>query len=199
MLQLIDVSTPCHSDINLHIAGSEAISLSGTSGSGKSLLLRAIADLDPHGGQILLSGESQDNTPAPDWRRQIGLLPSDYLFWGDITADSMIANDLPGVMLQRASLPGNIIDKPVNQLSSGERQRLALLRLLQIKPTCLLLDEPCSHLDPETTLKIEQLILEYQTMHDCPVIWVSHDKAQKARVANRHFSLDNGRLEEIAL
>ena len=97
---------------------------------------------------------------------------------------------------QRARLTPAILDKPVMQLSSGERQRLALLRLLSNRPRVLLLDEPTANLDPENTRRIEALVTEYRREHDAAVIWVSHDTEQVKRVANRHFQLVDGEMQE---
>ena len=68
---------------SLHIAAGECVALRGPSGSGKSLLLRAIADLDPHEGEVTLDGVACEMIPAPEWRRQVALLPVESQWWLD--------------------------------------------------------------------------------------------------------------------
>ena len=91
-----------------------------------------------------------------------------------------------------------VLDQPVTRLSSGERQRLALLRLLANRPRVLLLDEPTANLDTDNTRRIESVISEYSRTNQAAVIWISHDRTQVTRVANRHMELRNGTLEESA-
>lgn len=180
--------------LSLDVDAGDCVCISGPSGAGKSQLLRALADLDPHDGQVWLGNCSCATTPAHEWRTAVGLLPPESSWW------------LPGVLehfhdgvpvpLDQVGLTTAILDKPVMQLSSGERQRLALLRLLSNHPRVLLLDEPTANLDPENTRRIEELVTEYRREHAAAVIWVSHDSEQVKRVANRHFELVDGELQE---
>jgi ABC-type iron transport system FetAB ATPase subunit len=103
--------------------------------------------------------------------------------------------ELP-VPLEQIGLTGAVMDKPVTQLSSGEKQRLALMRLLSNHPEVLLLDEPTANLDPENTERIEAVIAEYRRVQGAVIIWVSHDQAQVARVADRYYAVRDGALEE---
>ena len=87
------------------------------------------------------------------------------------------------------------MEQPVARLSSGEKQRLALMRLLANRPQVLLLDEPTANLDPENTRRVEAVITEYRRAHKAVVIWVSHDPEQVTRVANRYYEMTNGALQ----
>ena len=82
----------------------------------------------------------------------------------------------------------------VNRLSSGERQRLALARALAIQPRVLLLDEPTANLDEDNTRQVEQLLAAWRADTGGGILWVSHDAAQRERVANRQHQLAAGRL-----
>ncbi len=84
----------------------------------------------------------------------------------------------------------------VSRLSSGEQQRLSLIRVLQNRPQALLLDEPTASLDPENTRRMEDLIAQYQNSQRCAVLWVTHDKAQAARVASRRLIIKSNQLQE---
>ncbi|HEY9199682.1 MAG TPA: ABC transporter ATP-binding protein, partial [Gammaproteobacteria bacterium] len=166
--------------------------LSGPSGAGKTRLLRAIADLDPHTGAVSLDGVAAARMAPPDWRRAVALLPADSRWWGECVAEHFPRGSEPDpaqVGLPQAALQWNI-----ERLSSGERQRLALLRVLANQPRVLLLDEPTANLDAENTERIEALIAAYRSKNSAAVIWVSHDAQQIARVADRTLGMDSGRL-----
>ena len=73
--------------VSLSVAESELICISGESGSGKSLLLRAIADIIPHQGDVLLGDVAASSMTAPEWRRKVSLLPAESQWWSDDVAD----------------------------------------------------------------------------------------------------------------
>ena len=99
--------------------------------------------------------------------------------------------------LEKLGFDETVLSWSVDRLSSGERQRLALLRLLANQPQALLLDEPTANLDASNVGQAETLISSYRVDRQAPVLWVSHDAGQIARVASRHYELANGRLSEI--
>lgn len=180
--------------VNLVLAAGESISISGPSGVGKSLLLRAIADLDPHSGHIFLDDIECSSMPPSEWRRKVGLLPSESQWWEDIVADHFPGNVLedPTVFTwtDKLSLKKSIFSSQVSRLSSGERQRLALIRLLLNSPQVLLLDEPTASLDALNTEQIENIIAEYLHDRNASAIWVSHNADQAQRMASRHFCFE---------
>ncbi len=175
----------------------ECVVISGASGSGKSLLLRAVADLIPHEGHVSLGDKNCLDISACDWRRQVGLLPAESAWWSDKVADHFCGCDTH--LLDDLGLPVAAMEWKVRRCSTGERQRLALARLLCRSPQVLLLDEPTASLDPEGVQRVEALIERYRHEHAIPVLWVSHDPAQIERVADRQFVMVAGQLQgEVA-
>lgn len=178
--------------ISFDVAPGECVGLSGPSGAGKSLLLRALADLDPHEGQIWLDGVPCQAWSPCEWRRQVGLLPAESGWWAP-----RVGEHLSGVSersLQVLGFDAAVRDWQVERTSTGERQRLALLRLLANRPKVLLLDEPTANLDPRAAQAVERLLLSYLRDEAAALLWVSHDAAQLERVASRRGVLSDGRL-----
>lgn len=180
---------------DLAIEASECVSLSGPSGAGKTLMLRAIADLEPHEGQIYLdTAKAIEMTPA-DWRKKVGMLPSESQWWHDTVEEHF--KKVNGRWLEMLALDKGAMQWHVSRLSSGERQRLAMLRLLCNRPKVLLLDEPTANLDPENAERVEQLLENYRLEQKASILWISHDTEQIRRVAARQFVLDDGMLSEM--
>jgi len=189
--------------VDLKIAAGEPVFLSGPSGSGKSLLLRAIADLDPHAGEVRIDGIPRSTIPASRWRRRVGLLPAESHWWGDRVGDHFPAA-VPRIgatdaeimaILNRLDFGAEVLGWSVSQLSTGERQRLALARLLANGPEALLLDEATANLDPLNRDRAEALIRDYWRERAAAVLWASHDPEQRRRLAGRALVIRNARLE----
>ncbi len=178
------------------VGAAECVCLSGPSGAGKSILLRAIADLIPHAGDARLDDRWCSRMTPTEWRRQVGYLPAESFWWSDRVGDHFA--DPAAVEFDALGFGSEVLDWEIGRLSTGERQRLALLRLLANRPRALLLDEPTASLDPDNVLRVESLLSRYREQHRAPVLWVSHDTAQRARLAHRVLHLDGGRLVEAA-
>lgn len=176
----------------------ECVVLTGPSGVGKSLFLRAVADLDPHEGRVLLDHVSSDELPAPEWRRRVGMLPAESGWWLDDVGGHFPDGDDAG-RLEALGLTRQALRWQVQRLSTGERQRLAIARLLANAPSALLLDEPTASLDPENVERAERLFRSYRRDAGAPVVWVSHDPEQARRVGDRRVVMRaDGRIEELA-
>jgi ABC-type iron transport system FetAB ATPase subunit len=181
--------------MDFRIPPGECLGLSGPSGCGKSLLLRALADLDPQGGgEVVLNGARRSETPAPLWRSRVGLLPAESRWWHDAVAPHFPEGRCDASLLAALGLQKEALDWPVARLSAGERQRLALVRLLARQPDALLLDEPTANLDPESAERVEGVILAFRVRHAAPVLWVSHLSAQLDRGATLRATMENKRF-----
>jgi ABC-type iron transport system FetAB ATPase subunit len=179
--------------ISLVVASGECLGVSGPSGSGKTLMLRAIADMDNHSGFVYLDGREQAQMHAPEWRREVALLPAESMWWFETVGEHFVKVD--SLPLGRLGFDSQILQWPVSRLSSGERQRLALLRLLENRPRILLLDEPTANLDPDNTASVEAVVERYREANGAAVLWVGHLPEQLQRVADRTIKLSDGRLE----
>ena len=191
------LTTPHLEPFDLQIEALEVVALSGPSGGGKSRLLRTLVDLEPSNGQLYLNGTAVCDMAAHDWRKGVGLLPAEGYWWQGRIGDHFRAPDqLP---LAAVGLSATLLDQEPTACSTGERQRLALLRLLENHPLLLLLDEPTSGLDPAGVTLVERHIHHYQQQHQAAVLWVSHDPLQRARVASRYLHIEAGRIEALPL
>ncbi|GMQ97049.1 MAG: ATP-binding cassette domain-containing protein [Gammaproteobacteria bacterium] len=180
--------------INLTIEPEQCIGLSGDSGSGKTRLLRTIADLDPHEGLISVNNTEQSAIPGSQWRTWVGLLSSEIAWWYESVGMHFMR--WPAELIESVGFSQSIKDQEVARLSSGEKQRLGFARLLALQPTVLLLDEPTANLDRQNRARIESIVHEYQLL-GASVLWVSHDPNQIRRVCSKHVRLNQGQLEVI--
>jgi phosphate-transporting ATPase len=167
------------------------MAVQGASGAGKTLLLRAIADLDPAEGQVSLDGIERNMMSAPQWRRLVGYLPAESGWWAATIRAHFSDWTKAFPLIRRLGLPEDVSEWPISRLSTGERQRLALARALAMEPHALLLDEPTAALDPASIATVETIIRERLDQGVC-VLWVTHDAAQAARVATRLLRVEAG-------
>jgi putative ABC transport system ATP-binding protein len=181
--------------VSFDLAAGECVAVRGPSGSGKTLLLRAIADLDPNEGAVSLDGRPRDAMPAYLWRRRVVYVPAESGWWADLVAAHFRDWSAAAPLLAPLALPEDCGRWPVLRLSTGERQRLALIRALALAPRVLLLDEPTSGLDPDAVLAVERLIAE-RLRAGAGALWVTHDADQARRVAARRLVVDAGRVTE---
>ncbi len=177
--------------VSFDLPAGECIGIFGESGCGKTRLLRSIADLDPHHGAVVLNGGNALSMPASQWRRTVAFLPAESQWWFDsVSPHFKVFPDQQE--LHSLGLPESILNAEVSHLSSGEKQRLALLRALRNSPLVLLLDEITSHLDAERAALTERKIAQLQSSGDLAVVWVSHNMDQLRRVCSRILHMGPG-------
>lgn len=195
MLSVRGLVRPGLEPADLSVAAGECVALVGPSGSGKSLLLRAVADLDPNEGEVMLDDQRREDLPAPQWRRRVVYVPAESGWWTDQAGDHFPDRDAAQALLGRLGLSKSILDSPVARLSTGERQRLALIRALLLEPPVLLLDEPTSGLDAAATKSVEAVLGECLGQGTA-ILLVTHDRAQAERLAGRRLTIAEGRIRE---
>jgi len=195
MLRLEDLQIPNLKPVNLTIAPGECVGLSGESGSGKTRLLRAIADMDEHGGQVYEEDIAQDQVRAHEWRRRVMLLPAESQWWFD-TVDQHFSAQAGHI--EALGFDQDVVHWNVSRCSSGEKQRLSILRMLSHCPRVLLLDEPTANLDASNVLRVEDLILNYLSDHHAIALWVGHDTSQLNRVSQQRYHLSGGQLTRVS-
>jgi phosphate-transporting ATPase len=173
------------------LAAGEALAVVGPSGSGKSLFLRALADLDPNEGDLRLDGTSRDAMSGPQWRRRVTYVPAESGWWAERVAEHFESWDSAAPWAERLGIPAEAGDWPVSRLSTGERQRLALVRAMVQGARVLLLDEPTSGLDVQVTWAVEARLQEFLS-DGGGMVFVTHDPAQARRLGKRCLRFEKG-------
>ncbi|MFQ5775601.1 MAG: ATP-binding cassette domain-containing protein [Kiloniellaceae bacterium] len=197
MMQVRALARPGIEPVELDLAEGEALALLGPSGSGKTLLLRAIADLDPNEGRVSLDGRARESMPAPAWRRLVTYLAAEPGWWGERAADHFRDPEAARALLPSLELPPEVMERPIAELSTGERHRLALVRVLVQSPKVLLLDEPTSGLDRHTTGAVETVLRERLTA-GASLLFSTHDEGLARRLAHRLCRVSRGKVREEA-
>jgi phosphate transport system ATP-binding protein len=203
-------------DINLGIAANKVTALIGPSGCGKSTLLRTFNRMDETvrhtrlEGDILLDGKDIHAQDVTLLRRRVGMVfqrPNpfpksifDNVAYGlRINGSKLPLAEAVEKSLRHAALWDEVKDhlhKSAYELSGGQQQRLCIARGLAVEPEVLLLDEPCSALDPISTAKIEELLVQLKDL--CTIAIVTHNMQQAARVSDYTAFLLTGQLIEFS-
>src|SRR5215467_3322538 len=203
-------------DITLGIATNKVTALIGPSGCGKSTLLRTLNRMHETigssrlEGEILLDGQNILAQDVTMLRRRVGMVfqrPNpfpksifDNVAYGlKINGSKLPIAEAVEKSLRHAALWDEVKDhlhKSAYELSGGQQQRLCIARGLAVEPEVLLLDEPCSALDPISTAKIEELLVQLKDL--CTIAIVTHNMQQAARVSDYTAFLLMGQLVEFS-
>ena len=195
-LRIERLATKLIGPISFEIAAGECLVLMGPSGVGKSLLLRAIVDLDPSAGNVMVGARARDDVPASEWRKLVALVPAESAWWADRVGEHFPAKSDATDLIGKLGLAGSF-EWDVSRLSTGERQRLALARALCRRPEALLLDEPTASLDDHATKLVEDLIQEC-CGDGMALLLVTHDRPQAERMAKRLLRMSDGRIDQLS-
>ena len=180
----------------LNLGRGSCAAITGPSGSGKSLFLRMIADLDPNDGEVWLNGRERASMPAPEWRRRATYVSAESGWWADTAIEHFPPQRRKevGPLSTLLGLRADLLEAPVAQLSTGEKQRLALVRALLPNPPVLLLDEPTGPLDEVSVTQVEAL-LQQRMAGGTSILLVTHDPNQAIRLGHQRYRMMAGHLE----
>lgn len=198
--------------VSLAIYPGEPVALAGPTGSGKTLLLRALAMLDPlEQGEIRWQGHPVEPDAIPDFRRQTIYLHQRASLHADTVEEALLRplrfKVHRGRSFDRSALVDSLgelgrdesfLQKRTGDLSGGELQIVALLRAIQLEPLILLLDEPTAALDDQASKAVETLVdlWRKQLPSQRAFVWVTHDAGQARRVARRIVRMERGHIIE---
>jgi ABC-2 type transport system ATP-binding protein len=196
--------------IDLIVPRREILGILGPNGSGKSTLIRMMATLlIPDAGFVRVFGlDAVHDRMAV--RRLINRVSVEASFFKKLTATENLAyaTGLYGVpnrqsqkeaerILDRLGLPARKLRVPLEQLSRGQQQKVAIARALLTSPTLMLLDEPTTGLDPKSRREVQEFILEVRETHDATIIISTHDMDEADRICDRVAIIDRGRFSAI--
>jgi ABC-type iron transport system FetAB ATPase subunit len=157
-----------------------------------------IADLDPNEGQVWLNGRERTSMPAPEWRKQATYVSAESGWWADIMIEHFALNrrSEAAALATRLGLRDDLLDAPIAQLSTGEKQRFSLVRALLPSPPVLLLDEPTGPLDQESVALVEALLQERMAT-GTSILLVTHDPNQAQRLGDQRYRMVAGHMETL--
>ena len=193
--------------MDFEIERGECVAILGPNGSGKSTLVRLLSTLLlPDGGTATVFGrDAFKDTRAV--RRMVNRVSVEASFFKKMSASENLSyaarfyglrphetKDRIPEILTRVGFPADRRDEPMENLSRGMQQKVALARALLTSPILLLLDEPTTGLDPRSKQEVQEFIREVRAEHDATVLLCTHDLAEAESLADRVGILDNGEL-----
>ncbi|WP_414839042.1 ATP-binding cassette domain-containing protein [Carnobacterium sp. TMP28] len=193
-------------DVNFSVDKGEFVTITGPSGSGKSTLLKIIASmLSQTAGTIQYKGKKIEEYDPIDYRKEVSYGFQTAVLFGKTVKDNLVFpyeirqklfdQDKAIGYLEKVGLDETYLTKNINDLSGGEKQRIALIRNVLILPEVLLLDEVTSALDEENKKIIGHFIEEMNQTEQVTVLWVTHNPSEVAE-SDRVISIINGGVEE---
>ncbi len=196
-------------NLNLQIEANKLTCLLGSSGSGKTTILRLIAGLEiPQSGNIFIDKKlvtENEKLIVPPNKRNIGFIFQDLALWPHFTVYKNIAfglterkeKDIDKTVFKILEYFGlkEHADKYPHQLSGGQKQLVAISRSLALKPKILLMDEPLANLDVKLKRKILDHIKNLKENFNLTIIYVTHDHKEAFTIADKIIVIENGKIE----
>lgn len=193
MFEIIDLQNEIFGPVSLSLKKGQSMIIKGASGSGKTRFLRALADLDPANGNILLDGAERNTMPAFEWRKWVRFVPASSHWWHDSVAPHFEKGQrYLSRWMEALDLPEKLLQWPVEDLSTGEKQRLSFLRAIQDRPKVLLLDEPTSALDEKSIARME-LMIDSELNRGAIILLASHSAPQVEKYGAMSLTFDKGK------
>lgn len=194
-------------DINLEIAKGDYITFVGPSGSGKSTFMRIIASMiTATSGQVLFEGKQIHEYEPTLYRQRVSYAFQQPTLFGQTVKDNLefpflvrnkeFDRQLVKQYLEMVNLDESYIDKSVNDVSGGEKQRIALLRNLIFPPEVLITDEVTTGLDAQNKAIVHDLIDQFNQEHNVTVLRVTHDDSEIS-AASHTVTIEKGELKNV--
>jgi ABC-2 type transport system ATP-binding protein len=194
-------------DMSMSIRRGEIYGILGANGSGKSTLIRLVSTLlTIDSGRVLVLGHDVQREEMAV-KRLINRVSVDAAFFKKLSPhenlayaarlygmDAKQARVAAIAILARLGIGEKRLDRPVEQMSRGMQQKVAIARALLTSPTVLLLDEPTTGLDPRSKLDVQAFIEEVRDTHDATIVLTTHDLAEAERLCDRIVLIDDGRV-----
>ncbi len=207
-IELRNISNYVCQNVNLKIFNKELLVLLGPNGAGKTTLLNIIAGLIDYQGSVLFDGKAVDKLPAS--KRRIGYLFQELALFPHLDVASNIAYSLKVQKQSQNELEARVEEllqmmkikhlssRYPKNLSGGEKQRVALARALAPAPDVLLLDEPLSSLDMQTSKYLKMELKQVLNKLGITTIYVTHDLIEAEEMADRTAIIQGGRIQQVA-
>ncbi len=194
-------------DVSMSIRRGEIYGVLGANGSGKSTLIRLISTLlTLDGGRVEVLGHDVEREEMAV-KQLINRVSVDAAFFKKLSPhenlayaarlygmDAKLAKAQVIEILARLGIGQKRLDRPVEQMSRGMQQKVAIARALLTSPTVLLLDEPTTGLDPRSKLDVQAFIEEVRDTHDATIVLTTHDLAEAERLCDRIALINDGRV-----
>src|SRR3954454_16078883 len=200
-------SLPALNDVTFSVSRGERVAILGRTGSGKSTLVRLLSTLlHQEGGSARIFGHDAF-TSTREVRRLVNRVSVEASFFKRMSAAENLAyaarfyglthrqtaREVPEI-LAKVGFPPDRRREPMENLSRGMQQKVALARALLTSPVLLLLDEPTTGLDPRSKLEVQEFIRDVRAQHDATILLCTHDMAEAEALADRVGLLDRGEL-----
>lgn len=195
-------------NINFSVKEGQIMTITGPSGGGKSTLLKLIGLLNsPTSGTIQYLGKNIFEYEPTEYRKEVSYFFQNAVLFDDTVRDNLAfpakireigfdeSRAIEGLKL--VQLPSTYLDKPIQELSGGEKQRVALIRNLMFPPKVLLMDEITSSLDKENRDIVVSFIHRLNKEENVTVLWITHNQ-DEIKASSEIITINDGKLEEIA-
>ena len=195
-------------NINFSVKEGQIMTITGPSGGGKSTLLKLIGLLNsPTSGTIQYLGKNIFEYEPTEYRKEVSYFFQNAVLFDDTVRDNLAfpakireiefdeSRAIEGLKL--VQLPSTYLDKPIQELSGGEKQRVALIRNLMFPPKVLLMDEMTSSLDKENRDIVVSFIHRLNKEENVTVLWITHNQDEIV-ASSEIITINDGKLEEIA-
>lgn len=196
-LEIIELQNDIFGPVSLKLETGQSLVVEGASGSGKTRFLRAVADLDPAQGQVLLAGIERNSMAAFEWRKLIRMVPAHSIWWYDTVSPHFQDIQFALKNMDVLGLPKKLLQSKTADLSTGESQRLAFLRAIEGSPQVLLLDEPTSALDDRSIEQMEQMI-DGELARGAIVLLASHSLEQVQKYGQFQLRFETSGLVKLS-